>query len=79
MAPSNVTRVAMIGCGGMARYHIQGMLKQTDTTQITWVCEPSPAAYEKASAMFTEAGLHVSMEREAERIHVTARFEPAPC
>jgi len=56
MATSSVTRVAMIGSGGMARHHLQGMLKQTDTTKITWICEPSPAAYEKAAALFTDAG-----------------------
>jgi predicted dehydrogenase len=57
MTSTQPVRVAMIGCGGMARHHIKGMLKQTDTTQITWVCEPSPAAYDQAAALFKEAGL----------------------
>jgi predicted dehydrogenase len=52
-------RVAMIGCGGMARHHIRQMAKQKETTRITIVCEPSAAAYEQASAVFRESGLEV--------------------
>ena len=51
------TTVAMIGCGGMARHHIRNMLKQTAGTEILVCCEPSPAMYAAASALFTEAGL----------------------
>ena len=36
-----ITRVAMIGCGGMARVHFRNMLKQTDTTRV--VLRLSPA------------------------------------
>jgi predicted dehydrogenase len=50
-------RVAMIGCGGMARHHIETMIGQRATTQIEVVCEPSAAAYEAAAALFAEAGL----------------------
>ena len=49
-------RVGFIGTGGMARHHIKGMVQQTDTTKVTYVCEPNPAAYEKAVELFTEAG-----------------------
>jgi len=52
-----LVRTAMIGCGGMARHHIRGMLKQTDTTRITVVCEPSAEAYAAMAKLFTEAGL----------------------
>lgn len=50
-------RTVMIGCGGMARYHIRAMLKQRETTAITALCEPSAAAYEEAAALFEAAGL----------------------
>jgi predicted dehydrogenase len=47
----------MIGCGGMARYHIRMMLQQTDTTQIAVLCEPLPENYDAAAALFQAAGL----------------------
>lgn len=50
-------RTAMIGCGRMALGHIRHMLTQSDTTQITVVCEPSPAAYAAVCALYTTAGL----------------------
>ena len=50
-------QTAIIGTGNMARNHIRGMLQQGDTTQIRVVCEPSPAAWEEAAALFTERGL----------------------
>ena len=50
-------RVAMIGCGGMARSHIRQMAKQQDTTVISVVCEPSAAAYEQSSKTFREGGM----------------------
>ena len=51
------TRAALIGVGGMARYHIREILKQQDTTEITIVCEPSEAAYAESAKIFVEAGL----------------------
>ena len=53
----NPMRVAVIGTGGMARHHIRGMLQQTDTTHISVVCEPNPAAYQAATEVFLEAGM----------------------
>ncbi len=50
-------RVAMIGCGGMARGHARKMLTQQDTTQIVVVCEPSPEAYAAYAQIFTDAGV----------------------
>lgn len=50
-------RVAMIGSGGMARYHIRQMLQQTKTTQIAAICEPSAAAYADAAKLFIAEGL----------------------
>ena len=39
------TRIAMIGCGGMARYHIREIMKQADGSEITVTCAPSDAAH----------------------------------
>jgi predicted dehydrogenase len=57
MLSDQVVRVGMIGCGGMARYHLRRMLQQQDTTQVVAVCEPSEEAYVASAALFTEAGL----------------------
>jgi predicted dehydrogenase len=54
---NQLCKVALIGCGGMARYHIRQMLNQTDTTQIAVVCEPSSDAYAKVVDLFTAQGL----------------------
>jgi ornithine cyclodeaminase/alanine dehydrogenase-like protein (mu-crystallin family) len=35
--------VSMVGSGAMASFHLQEILKQTETTTITVVCEPSTA------------------------------------
>ena len=51
------TRAAVIGCGGMGRYHIAKMLQQLDTTQMEVLCEPQPDAYGAAAALFEEQGL----------------------
>jgi predicted dehydrogenase len=52
-----IVRTAMIGCGGMARWHVRAMLQQADTTQITVVCEPSQEQYAQTAELFTAAGL----------------------
>jgi len=53
------TKVALIGVGGMARYHIRQMLTMLDSTQITVLCEPSKEMVETAAAIFKEAGLEI--------------------
>ncbi len=57
--PVSKLRVAMIGCGGMARYHIGQMVKMADTTEIVVGCEPVPAVWAETSKLFAEAGLPV--------------------
>ena len=52
-----IVRTVMIGCGGMARWHVRAMLQQADTTQITVVCEPSAEQYAQTAALFVAAGL----------------------
>jgi predicted dehydrogenase len=49
-------RTAIIGCGGMARYHIQQMLQQAETTDIVALCEPSPEQYSLTAKVFLQAG-----------------------
>jgi predicted dehydrogenase len=49
-------RLGIIGAGAMARHHIQHILKQTDTTQITAICEPNRENYRKAAELFERAG-----------------------
>jgi predicted dehydrogenase len=63
MTHSTPIRVAMIGCGGMARAHFRNMLKQTDTTQVAVMCEPSEAQYTASAAMFEAAGQPVPLNQ----------------
>ena len=52
-----VTKVALIGTGGMARHHTRKILEQQETTQLSVVCEPSGDAYEAFCELYDEAGL----------------------
>src|SRR5689334_22505532 len=57
MAAHQPVRVGIVGCGGMARYHLERMLKQQDTTQVVAICEPSSESYSAAAKLFKDAGL----------------------
>ena len=57
MNASQLVRVAIVGCGNMARWHIRSMLQQQDTTRIVAVCEPSAQAYAEACELFKQAHL----------------------
>ena len=48
-------RMAMVGCGNMARHHLRTILKQTDTTEIVALCDPSTAAVAETAKVFEEA------------------------
>ncbi len=50
-------RVAHIGVGGMARYHIRQLLKMQSTTRIVALCEPSEVMALEAAKVFVEVGL----------------------
>ena len=52
-----LVRTVLIGCGRMALGHLRSILAQRDTTAITVICEPSPAAYAKACELFAAQGL----------------------
>ncbi len=49
-------RVAMIGCGDMARHHLRIMLSQFEETLVPVVCEPSKKQYDLTVEVFVEAG-----------------------
>lgn len=48
-------RMAMIGCGRMARNHLANILKQTETTEVAVLCDPSSNALEETARIFAEA------------------------
>jgi len=50
-------RVAIIGCGGMARHHIRQLLKQRETTEIVALCEPSEEQLTLTHTVFAESGV----------------------
>ena len=52
-----VVNATVIGCGSMARYHIQTMLQQQDSTRIAVVCETAPESYAATVDLFEKAGL----------------------
>lgn len=52
---SQKVRLAVIGCGLMAQYHLLSILKFDDTV-IPVVCEPSPKAYKATAELFKNAG-----------------------
>jgi predicted dehydrogenase len=53
----NQVRVVLLGCGRMAKEHVQIMLQQQATTRIVVVSEPSDAAYQSLKAIYEGAGL----------------------
>ncbi len=57
MSSSEKVRVAMIGCGGMARGHVRTILKLQDTTEVVVVNDPSDDAYVEMQKLFTDANL----------------------
>jgi len=50
----SVTTVAIIGCGGMAQYHLKNMLKMRDSTKIVALVEPSKEMIERTSDIFSK-------------------------
>ena len=54
--PAGPVRVAIIGCGNMARYHLSAMLEHFKDTLVPVVCEPDREQYEATVAEFKTAG-----------------------
>lgn len=50
------TNVAVIGCGGMARYHLENILRDFPETHVAVICEPSQAMLTEVSRVFAAAG-----------------------
>ncbi len=59
MNSNQPVRLAMIGCGAMARGHTRNILKQQDTTRVVAVYDPSEEAYAEMSKVFVDAGLPI--------------------
>jgi predicted dehydrogenase len=57
MAADQPVRVGIVGCGGRARYHLEQMLKQQDTTQVVAISEPSSDSYSAAAKLFKDTGV----------------------
>ena len=57
MTVNTPIRLAMIGCGSMARSHASRILKQQDTTEIAALYDPSEAAYADMQKVFDAAGV----------------------
>jgi predicted dehydrogenase len=54
---THLVRTALIGCGGMARYHLDQIVQQLDTTRVVVLCDPNPAMLELAVQKFREVGM----------------------
>lgn len=52
-------RMALIGCGGMARSHLRHILPDRETTRVAVLCEPDRGQHEQTAALFRAAGLRV--------------------
>ncbi len=71
-------RIAMIGCGNMARHHLRNILLQSDTTEIVALCEPSPEALAATAEIFTLNGLPVPPnEPDLDRLLATYALDAA--
>jgi len=57
MSENQAIRLALIGCGGMARGHARKILGHREKTEIVVVCDPSEEAYAAMGQVFTEAGM----------------------
>src|SRR5262245_51055655 len=56
MPSQDHVRVGVMGTGAMGRVHLTTMLSRVDT-EVVAVCEPSPGAFEAATAEFAKHGL----------------------
>ena len=80
---SNSVRMAMIGCGGMARHHIRSILENSDATEIVALCEPSESALIKTKEVIVETGKSVpqnisNLEVLIDQVHPDAVFIATP-
>ena len=54
-------RLGFIGCGRMARNHINGILQGFQNTSIEIVCEPSEDSYSETKKIFESNGRQVPL------------------
>ncbi len=73
--PAGPVRVAFIGCGNMARYHLSVILKHFLDTQVPVVCEPDPEQFELTAEEFRIAGRPVP-PNEPDLATLLAKYGP---
>jgi len=56
MNKKQITRSAVIGCGGMARHHVRKILENFDDTVFPVLCEPLEEMYQAMAKVFEEVG-----------------------
>lgn len=54
--PDDPLRVALVGCGGMARHHVRTILPAFPGTEVVVTCEPAAPARDAISGLFTLNG-----------------------
>jgi predicted dehydrogenase len=68
-------RVAFVGTGSMAQWHITRVMQQHDTTEIVALCEPNPRAVEATRRTFEALGAEMPPNRPDLR-ELLAEFGP---
>ncbi|MGH2544226.1 MAG: Gfo/Idh/MocA family protein [Ardenticatenaceae bacterium] len=54
MEPIKRTRIALVGCGGMAAHHMKHILRAFPDTEVAVFCEPSPRSHDAMCRLFEE-------------------------
>lgn len=61
-------RLGIIGCGGIMRHHVQGLVTRREAVSIAWLCDVDPAQIERMDRIITRDFQTAAPQR-------TARFE----
>jgi len=61
-------RLGIIGCGGIMKHHVQGLVTRREAVSITWLCDVDPAQIERMDRIITRDFQTAPPQR-------TARFE----
>lgn len=62
----NPIRIGLIGCGGIAKLHVKGLLKRTEAVQLTWLCDVDPQQIETHKRLIGSMG-HNQLPKSTER------------
>lgn len=66
--PPEKLRLGIIGCGGIMRHHVQGLVTRREAVSIAWLCDVDPAQIEQTGKIITRDFQTAAPQR-------TARFE----